>query len=638
MPRRGGGRGGRVYAWRVRGATRRSYLLPTLITVALFALMLALAVVQWRWIGRVSAMERQRMLSSLQSAGSRFAEDFDREVARAALYFHPERGPHGGPPFDAPDGGAGEVAAHERARLARLAGQLQRWEAEAPFPQLVSAIEVARVAGDGEPQLARLGPDGVLAPLPWPPELAPLRERLARGPDAPRPAEDDPAEESPVPPDLAEQSWSLVLPFSFSRVPRSGAGRSGVARSYVVVELDRRALEDEVFPELMRRHFGSAVGEDYVVAVIDPRDPERGEQPSVVFRSDPTGPAIDRETADLQLGLFSARPFEDLRNLVRTSRAHRSDWPRLAPPRGRGVFAWSLLARRRDGSLEAAVAAARHRNLEVSIAILSLIAVTAGILAFTAQRAQRLARQQIEFVAGVSHELNTPLAAIRSAGENLADGVVTDPAQVRRYGALIENEGRRLSSMVGQVLEFAGMQSRRREQRNERVAVADLIERALTDARWLLEENRVTVEHDVAAGLPALVGDPRALQRALQNLLENAVKYGARAGWVGVSASPGAGGGVDIAVLDRGPGLSRDELSHLFEPFFRGRDAAASGIPGSGLGLSLVRHIVEAHGGSVSAGANPQGSGSAFRIHLPPAPPEAVAGAAAGAMGDREPA
>jgi signal transduction histidine kinase len=129
----------------------------------------------------------------------------------------------------------------------------------------------------------------------------------------------------------------------------------------------------------------------------------------------------------------------------------------------------------------------------------------------------------------------------------------------------------------------------------------------------------------VAANLPEVLGDAGALQRALQNLIENAVKYGAGAGWVGVTAEAAAGGGVDLTVLDRGPGLDRADLPHLFEPFFRGRDAAASGVPGSGLGLSLVRHIVESHGGSVVASANPQGTGSAFRIHLPAAPPEADA-------------
>ncbi len=600
--------------------------------------MLVLAVLQWRWIGEVSAMERQRMLASLQSAGARFAEDFDREVARAAIYFHAERGARGGSGFAAArpsplelpprerTGDAADQASRERARIVRLAQQIPRWQAEAPFPQIVRAVEIARVESDGVPRLARLDASGALAPLPWPEELLPLRDRLSAARAAERPAEDEPVDELAPPPDVGDPSWCLVLPLSFGRLP-GAEGRHGIAaRSFIVVELDRQALQGELFPELMRRHFGSAAGEDYVVAVVDGREPA---PPGVVFRSDPAGPEVTAATADLRLGLFSGRPFDDLRSLARSSRMHAGGAPRLDPPRGRGIFAWTLLARRRDGSLEAAVAAARRRNLEVSAAVLSLIGLTAGILAYTAQRAQRLARQQIEFVAGVSHELNTPLTAIRSAGENLADGVVSEPAQVRRYGALIENEGRRLSSMVGQVLEFAGMQSRRRERRNERVAVAALIDRALADSRWLLEENRVAVERSVAPGLPDVLGDAGALQRALQNLIENAVKYGARASWVGVVAEAGAGGGVDVTVLDRGPGLERAELSHLFEPFFRGRDAAASGVPGSGLGLSLVRHIVESHGGSVVAGPNPQGAGSAFRIHLPPAPVEADAAAQA---------
>src|SRR5205814_9981339 len=127
----------------------------------------------------------QRMLASLQSAGARFADDFDREVARAALYFHAERGPRGssGPGFGSPirEHGfdAGDQQARERARIARLAQQIPRWQAEAPFPQIVRAVEIARLESDGEPRLSRLEASGALVALPWPEELLPLRERLA---------------------------------------------------------------------------------------------------------------------------------------------------------------------------------------------------------------------------------------------------------------------------------------------------------------------------------------------------------------------------------------------------------------------------------------------------------------------------
>ena len=112
-----------------------------------------------------------------------------------------------------------------------------------------------------------------------------------------------------------------------------------------------------------------------------------------------------------------------------------------------------------SGSLEAAVSSQRRRNLAISSSVLGLLGASMGLLVLATRRAQRLARQQMEFVAAVSHELRTPLAVIRSAAENLADGVVHDEAQIRRYGELMRTEGRRLTDMVEQILEFAGIQS-----------------------------------------------------------------------------------------------------------------------------------------------------------------------------------
>ena len=280
------------------------------------------------------------------------------------------------------------------------------------------------------------------------------------------------------------------------------------------------------------------------------------------------------------------------------------------------------MVKHRDGSLEEAVAAIRRRNLGVSLGILALLAATAGMMMVTTQRAQRLARQQIEFVAGVTHELHTPLTAIRSAGQNLADGVVADPAQVRRYGTLIESEGRRLSNMVGQALEFAGIQSGRRVYHPQPVDAGEVVEGALRDCRWLLQEKRVEVEKEVEPGLPPILADATALRHAVANLVENAVKYGGRARWIGVRVRREPSGQIGITVSDRGAGIRKEDLPHLFKPFFRSREAATGGIPGSGLGLSLVRHIAEAHGGRVVV-TTELGRGSAFTIDLPVAPPAA---------------
>ena len=147
---------------------------------------------------------------------------------------------------------------------------------------------------------------------------------------------------------------------------------------------------------------------------------------------------------------------------------HARDCPSSAPR-------WRLVVKHPSGSLEAAVNAARRRNLLISSSILAVLGASVGLLVLSTRRAQELARQQMEFVAAVSHELRTPLAVIRSAGDNLADGVVRDDEQIRKYGDLVRNEGRRLTEMVEQILEFAGIQSGQRGFALRPVAVAPML-------------------------------------------------------------------------------------------------------------------------------------------------------------------
>src|SRR4029079_4150130 len=118
---------------------------------------------------------------------------------------------------------------------------------------------------------------------------------------------------------------------------------------------------------------------------------------------------------------------------------------------------WRILLQHADGSLDAAVAHARLRNLYLSFGILATLMISVGLIVMNARRSERLAAQQMDFVATVSHELRTPLAVVRSAAQNLSAGVINDATQARRYGDLIEGEGRRLTEMVEQVLEYAGV-------------------------------------------------------------------------------------------------------------------------------------------------------------------------------------
>jgi signal transduction histidine kinase len=315
------------------------------------------------------------------------------------------------------------------------------------------------------------------------------------------------------------------------------------------------------------------------------------------------------------------RSRDTMRNFFSVSR------PGSPPEPGR----WILAVDHPSGSLEAAVSAARRKNLGISLAILVLLVLAVVSLLISTQRAQRLARQQMAFVAGVSHELKTPLTAMRSAGQNLADGIVDTPEKVRKYGALVEREGRRLTEMVGRVLTLAGIQSGSQTLQMQPVSVSALVEGALSDSRWVLEEKKVQFETRLDDALPEVRGDATALRQALTNLVDNALKYGGGAKWIGLDArvaTTSSGNEVVLAVSDRGIGIRRSDLSRLFEPFFRSADPLAAGTSGSGLGLAVVRGIVEAHGGRVTAESVP-GKGSTFAIHLPVAASPAGTGAAA---------
>jgi signal transduction histidine kinase len=225
----------------------------------------------------------------------------------------------------------------------------------------------------------------------------------------------------------------------------------------------------------------------------------------------------------------------------------------------------------------------------------------------------------MEFVSAVSHEFRTPLAVICSAGENLADGIVDAPQQVAKYGALVRNEGRRLTEMVEQVLEFAGARSGRRPYQLRPVEIESVIEDALTSYQPLIKEKGYVIEKKIAPGLPLVEADAAALRRSVQNLLSNAMKYDGGNHWIGIRAQSGTGvrgEEVQITVEDQGVGIAPDEVARVFEPFYRGREVVEAQIHGNGLGLSLVKQVIEAHHGRASV-VSVQGQGSAFTLHLP---------------------
>ncbi|HNU09283.1 MAG TPA: HAMP domain-containing sensor histidine kinase, partial [Pyrinomonadaceae bacterium] len=206
------------------------------------------------------------------------------------------------------------------------------------------------------------------------------------------------------------------------------------------------------------------------------------------------------------------------------------------------------------------------------------------------------------------------LAVIYSASENLADGVAREPEQITRYGELIKGEGRKLSAMVEQILEFAGARSGKRTFDKRPVAPGEIVNDAIEQTRPMLDEHGFEVEVWIEPELPMIVGDRKALSQAIQNLIVNALKYSNGSRWVRVEAER-TDDGVAIAVSDRGVGIGAKDLKNIFEPFYRAKSVVDEQIHGNGLGLSLVKETVEAHGGRIGVESEP-GKGSRFTITL----------------------
>jgi two-component system, OmpR family, phosphate regulon sensor histidine kinase PhoR len=236
----------------------------------------------------------------------------------------------------------------------------------------------------------------------------------------------------------------------------------------------------------------------------------------------------------------------------------------------------------------------------------------------------RVTREQpapLDIVAGVLHELETPLAAILAAGENIRDGLVGDPDRLREEGKIIVAYARRLRNLGDQILLYAstGEQGIIRDIRA--LTAGEVIDNAVDSVSILLEQQGFTLEREIEMGLPLLRGDLRLLSQCLENLISNAVKYSGRSRWVGVSAVLGKCSlsgreEIRIGVCDRGWGISAEDLPYIFEPFYRSRRPPVSRIRGSGLGLSIARSCVEACGGTLSV-VSQEGRGCLFTLHLP---------------------
>lgn len=549
---------------------------PLISLAVLTAALIVLGTLQYRWSGELANAERQRMRAGIEFAAHHFADEFDHELTRMFLAFQSPM------PEVTPD---------------HLLHRYDEWAAASRDPKIIRAIYFLPPEAPDHLQEIDLAARSA-HPAAWPASLAALRPMIAN----------NIAGGEPLPGPIVPGVMALVVPNGGMRRKMMERHMAEMAMDapihivhpeapppgYTILEIDRDYLARVFLPDMTRRYFDTPNGREYDMAIVSP------DNGATLYRSDSANAAAPFR-ADIVLPIFS----------VRAMRRMPMEVPILTEPPPHQPM-WNLLVRHHRGSMEELVAHTRLHNLLITGGILAVLAGTMLALVAMLRTAERLRLQQLEFVAGVTHELNTPVAALTSAGQNLADGIITEPSQVSRYGTAIVKESRRLTEMIGQVLAYGGMESRRKLP-HVPVDVANVIHEAVANCRWMADEQSIAIEVSVDHALPLVDGDAASLARAVQNLIANAIRHGAAGKWVAIRAAAEEGS-VAISVEDRGPGIAARDLPHLFEPFYRGR--GADRVRGSGLGLTIVKQIALAHGGSVSVDKRRDG-GAIFTLRLP---------------------
>jgi signal transduction histidine kinase len=550
---------------------------------------------QFRGINRMSDAVRRQRRGDVERTLRNFRGEFRATLLQPLPFFRPP-----------PDEG------NKVALESHLVENTKRWHSNSERPQLLSSISIGTQSEKGV--VFRRLPTGEdqFKSADWPTEFMGYRRALE---------ERKRSSGNLAPPlstgailTLFQGTAVLIFPMVTGASPLPESQRF---TGWCFLEFDRAYLREHLLPELVARHFAGARTQAAIVA----RDPL-----NLIYALEPTVTTEALAQVDAGIVLLDANlpqdlqvtppPLADQQPIV--SGSPGVPLAEIAGGRG-GTGAWVLVVKSEAGSYEELIEYWREHAVGLNFWMLVLLAGTSVMLILATMRARRLAQQQMEFVAGVSHELRTPLTVIQSTSYNLSKGTIQDPSRVQQYGDVIQREARRLINQIERMLSFAGIQSGRRVYDLQPTNVTEIAERALAEYAVPFAEDGWQIEQHFAEDLPLVLTDGPALESALKNLFENALKYAARGKWLSVSACAAQdrkGREVQITVADRGPGIAPKDLPHIFKPFYRGQSVTGSSTSGAGLGLCLVDRNLRALGGSVTVKSVP-GDGTSFTLHLP---------------------
>jgi signal transduction histidine kinase len=349
----------------------------------------------------------------------------------------------------------------------------------------------------------------------------------------------------------------------------------GVAGMIVDVDYFKNVVLPRELPDALRRHFSESELEEMTICVLDDND-------HLVTSTHPAS-AVEAEVwVPLQLAF--------------------SKWRLGAQTRG----------------LTQDQLATRNFEMNFSLTLLNTVALVMGLglMLRAASKELKISQMKSDFVSNVSHELRTPLSSIRVLGEFLRSGREIEPGKLQKYGEYIETESQRLAKLINNILDFSKIESGQRTYEFQEHHIEFVIAEVLRVFEVRLLQRGFSVDIDIPEDLlPPVEVDPDAITQALANLIDNAIKYSGASREIRVRAWH-QNRSVFVAVTDFGMGIPKDEQGKIFDRFHRVSTGLVHNVKGSGLGLSLVKHIVEAHGGSVTVSSEP-GKGSTFTLQFP---------------------
>ena len=591
-----------------------------LLLAALGLLLAFLGVLQWRWTDELTKTARASLSASLGDLGRRTAEDLERELARAVPVFS--------------SGWLQSGAEREHG----LVAEMVRWEEESLHPAmlqdlwLVGAEPPCRKART----LARGATTFTEVACPEWLDAAVAREKRERAASAARGLRRRSA--------IFDRSPPTLLLGNFGPTP----GPDGLRQvdNWFALRFSESEISDGLMRALLDRVSTNPVDDAARANALEPEIAVEGPSgPGLWRRVDGEAGRPSDAPAAIRIPMLRFFPLDELRRrAVETQPEGGLPYPAGLAARGPGGRAprapegfehdtgidngWAMLVRVPAGPLDAVVARARRRNLGLGFGVLSVLGAAAVALVSLARRAEHLAEERLRFVAGVTHELRSPVASIRSLADNIADGLVEDPVRLKTYGSQIRRDAERLGDLVEETLLVGGLRAAVTQKDLEAIALADAARAALQalerDGRRLGRDGEgrspeVHFEADLDAEAPVR-GRRGAIERAIGNLLENAAKFAGPGATVRVSTREVAreigASEAQLIVADDGPGVPVDERKSIFEPFFRGGAAVDGAHPGSGLGLAVVRETALALGGRVEV-SETRGGGATFLLAFP---------------------